>query len=87
MVSSHVPNDPSPDERKERFLLLEYTQAQESAQYHDSLTWEVTSIIWGASTLLIGFIVEALCNAIRLSKSSSPVPLFSGFFLLGSRFT
>lgn len=57
-----VPNDQSPDDRKERFLLLEYAQAQESAQYHDSLTWEVTSIIWGASTLLIGFIVEALCN-------------------------
>jgi hypothetical protein len=64
------------DERTRRLLILEYEQAQESAEHHDSLMWEVTSIIWGAATLLIGFIVEAICNgniAVQMVISATAV--------------
>jgi hypothetical protein len=62
MVSPITHDTEAKSKQTEGLLLVEYEQAQESAQYHDNLNWEVTSIIWGASTLLIGFIVEAICN-------------------------
>jgi hypothetical protein len=39
-----------------------YECAQDIAQHSDLVTWEVTSIMWGANTLLLGFILEAIDN-------------------------
>jgi hypothetical protein len=39
-----------------------YECAQGTAQHSDLVTWEVTSIMWGANTLLLGFILEAISN-------------------------
>ncbi|MFY9531237.1 MAG: hypothetical protein WBC04_08345 [Candidatus Acidiferrales bacterium] len=41
-------------------LRLMYEKSQDSAEHNDLLVWEVTAIIWSASALLIGFIVEVL---------------------------
>jgi hypothetical protein len=41
-------------------LLVEYQAAQDSAQHHDSITWTVISIVWGASLVLMGFILGNL---------------------------
>lgn len=47
--------------REERELLLvEYQKAQDSAQHHETLAWMVTSITWGASLVLLGFISKNL---------------------------
>lgn len=40
-------------------LRIEYQSAQESAQHHDALVWSVTSVMWGGSLVLMGFIVAA----------------------------
>jgi hypothetical protein len=36
-------------------LLVEYQAAQDSAEHHDNLVWTVTSTMWGASLILLGF--------------------------------
>lgn len=41
-------------------FLIEYQTAQESAQHHDNLVWTITSIIWGASLILLGLILNQL---------------------------
>lgn len=46
-------------------LLAEYERAQDVAQHADSITYEVASIVWGANTLLLGFILEVPCDADR----------------------
>jgi hypothetical protein len=43
-------------------LRVEYQAAQDSAQHHDALTWTITSVIWGASLVLMGFILNAIEN-------------------------
>jgi hypothetical protein len=41
-------------------LMSVYECSQEAAYHSDTVMWEVTAIIWGANTLLLGFILEAL---------------------------
>lgn len=41
-------------------LLVEYQAAQESAQHHDNLVWTVTTIIWGGTLVLFGFVLGGL---------------------------
>lgn len=41
-------------------LCIEYQAAQASAEHHDSLVWTVTSILWAATLLLLGFVLENL---------------------------
>src|SRR5437667_9284840 len=41
-------------------LRLEYQCAQDSAQHHDTILWETAAIVWGANTLLLGFVLEAI---------------------------
>jgi phosphoribosylglycinamide formyltransferase-1 len=48
------------DARSTEILLNEYERAQEVAQHSDAVFWEITSIIWGANTLLLGFVLEAI---------------------------
>ena len=46
-------NDPN-----RQILLAEYQAAQSSAQHHDSLVWTVTSIMWGATVVLLGLVMS-----------------------------
>jgi len=43
-------------------LLVEYQAAQASAEHHDNLVWTWTSIIWGATLVALGFIVDNLAD-------------------------
>lgn len=43
-------------------LLVEYQAAQESAQHHDNLFWTTTTIIWGVTLILFGFVIDNLNN-------------------------
>lgn len=43
-------------------LLVEYQAAQDSAQHHDILLWTVTGLMWGASLILLGFVLEKLTD-------------------------
>jgi hypothetical protein len=53
---STQPNDP----------LAEYQTAQQSAEHHDQLVWSTTGILWGASLVLLGFVLSRI--------SDPPVP-------------
>lgn len=37
-----------------------YERALESVNHTDTVMWEITAIIWGGNTLLLGFILEAI---------------------------
>lgn len=50
-----------PEVNKE-FLLLEYEMAQNSAQHHDGLLWSVSTLTWGVSSVLMGFVLNNLSN-------------------------
>ena len=57
-------------------LLVEYQAAQDSAQHHDTLLYTTTSLMWGASLILLGFILNDLTNtALR--------PLITALGILG----
>src|SRR5438552_4158895 len=43
--------------------LREYNQALEIGHHADTLIHEVTAIVWGANTLLLGFILEVPCES------------------------
>ena len=43
--------------------LHEYDQAQETGRHTDNIIHEVAAIVWGANTLLLGFILEVPCNS------------------------
>ena len=53
-----VEHELSPPERDS--LLCEYQAAQDSAQHHDALVWNITSILWASSLVLMGFVVSAI---------------------------
>jgi VanZ family protein len=44
------------------FLLIEYQAAQDSAQHHDTLIWSITSVVWGASLLMLVFLLGQTPN-------------------------
>lgn len=39
-------------------LLQEYQSAQESAEHHDTIAWTVTSVLYGASLLLLASLLQ-----------------------------
>ena len=43
-------------------LLIEYHAAQDSAQHHDNLLYTTTSLMWGTSLILLGFILNKLTD-------------------------
>ncbi len=47
-------------DKKRQYLLTEYESAQDSAQHHDSLLWNIIGIIWGAQLVLLGFIIHSI---------------------------
>jgi len=61
-------------------LRVEYQAAQDSAQHHDNLVWQVTSVMLGASLVLMGFVVNAL-------KDTSLRPVVTVLSLLGIALT
>jgi len=50
------------DDREIEVLLNEYDHAQDVAQHTDAVFWEITAIVWGANTLMLGFVLEAIGN-------------------------
>ncbi len=50
------------EEKNKDILLMEYQTAQESAQHHDNLVWTTTAIIWSATLILFGFVIDNLNN-------------------------
>lgn len=73
-------NKESCNEAVEREKLFhEYDQALEIGHHGDTVLYEVTAIVWGANTLLLGFILEVPCESSnqRLVLLSAIV----GFFL------
>lgn len=47
----------------EEKLFHEYEQALQIAQHADTMIYEVTAIVWGADTLLLGFALEVPCDS------------------------
>lgn len=52
-------DEPKPQADCHEALLIEYQQAQDSAQHHDNLAWTVTSIMWAANLVLLGVVVNS----------------------------
>lgn len=52
-VPPKVPHTPS-----ENTLLVEYKQAQQSAEHHDRLLWTVSSLILAGMASLLGFVLR-----------------------------
>jgi len=44
-------------------MLAEYERAQDAAHHTDTVIHEITAIVWGANTLLLGFILEVNCDS------------------------
>jgi len=57
-------NEPSPEtpQGKLSCFLATYSFAQESRNHNDLVAWEITAIVWGGQTLLLGFVLEAVGN-------------------------
>ena len=53
--------EPSPEARSR--MLIEYQAAQQSAQHHDTTAWSFISITWGASLVLMGFVLASVRDA------------------------
>jgi hypothetical protein len=49
---------PNPDQTP--ILLAEYEFARENRNQADTAAWEMTAIMWGGQTLLLGFVLEAI---------------------------
>lgn len=45
---------------KKQYFLIEYEKAQDSAQHHDNLIWSVSTLTWGVSSVLLGFVLTSL---------------------------
>ena len=43
-------------------LVAEYEFARDNRSTADATAWEMTAIVWGGQTLLLGFILEAISN-------------------------
>lgn len=84
-------SDPTP-RPTESVLLVEYEQAQSSAQHHDSLVWTVSNALWAISLVLFGFMVNILASdVLRCAElflplvfvtviTGSALPLFAMLF-------
>lgn len=56
--------------------LLEYEMAQSSAEHHDNLVWSVSTLTWGVSSVLLGFVLN------NISKNSLGITVLL-FCLIG----
>lgn len=65
-------------------LLKEYSEAQDSAQFHDNLLWVVTSLILTGNMVMIGLIAGNLTVGISPSfdRFKIVIPLIAGFSIV-----
>jgi hypothetical protein len=61
-TKSHSTEVDSLTEPNPEYLLVEYQAAQNSAEHHDGLIWSITGVTWGASLILLGFLLENAAN-------------------------
>jgi len=65
--------------RDDENLREAYRFAREDRANADTLLWEVSAIIWGGQTLLLGFVLEAISGS-RGALMLRPAPVFWGEF-------
>src|SRR5438093_874597 len=58
MEADTSPSQPGRERRQ--VLLVEYQKAQDSAEHHDSLVWNITSLNWVGSAVLMGFVLNGI---------------------------
>jgi hypothetical protein len=68
--------DPDPSDDSQKTSLQIYELAQQSAEHFDTLLWEVTYIIWGSTTLLLGFVLEAIKQEPGLAAITALLSIF-----------
>ncbi|HEY1424394.1 MAG TPA: hypothetical protein VGF20_13135 [Candidatus Acidoferrum sp.] len=71
------------EEEKCKSLREAYTFAREERATADTLLWEVSAIIWGGQTLLLGFVLEAISGsheALVLVIVVACIGIFMAFF-------
>ena len=69
----------------EQALLVEYEKAQDSAEHHDHLVWLVTSILWSANIVLLGFLYDSIANATESTRTGwLLIPSLLGLAMSGS---
>jgi len=51
---------PNTNGGNDNFVLAAYEFARDNRNHGDATLWEMTAIVWGAQTLLLGFILEAM---------------------------
>lgn len=70
------------DDPRREALLIEYQKAQDSAEHHDNLVWNITALNWIGSAVLMGFVLSGIGSSPTLSQK---IALFSlaivGFLL------
>jgi hypothetical protein len=59
-----------------------YELAQQSAEHHDTLLWEVTYVIWGSTTLLLGFVLETIEQEPFLALMTALLSIFLSVMVL-----
>lgn len=62
MSATSQPPPPSPSDQEIQFMIAEYEFARDNRNHGDATEWEMTAIVWGAQTLLLGFVLEAISN-------------------------
>jgi hypothetical protein len=48
------------DRDETTLLIAEYEFARDNRNQSDAIEWEMTAIVWGGQTLLLGFVLEAI---------------------------
>jgi hypothetical protein len=66
-------NDTVPPENQKELLLAAYEFARENRNQSDAAAWEMTAIVWGGQTLLLGFVLEAISN-----RDAQPLIVLAG---------
>jgi hypothetical protein len=62
-TSQTTPGNPTNDSSRVEKMLAEYERAQDIGHHTDTVIHEITAIVWGANTLLLGFILEVNCDS------------------------
>lgn len=69
-------------EQSEEVSRLTYETAQQSAEHHDTVLWEATYIVWGSTTLLLGFVLEAINQQPFLCLITAGLSIFMTIMVL-----
>jgi hypothetical protein len=74
------------NDRPGDYAELEYQTAQDSAQHHDQLIWTSTSLMWVASLVLLGFVLQGLRDGTDRLVLTAAAGLGVGMILVQWRF-